>query len=81
MDRETAVARLSIARKKASNAMYSSKVRNFHGFFKEKRTQGGERKQFGIWEGGFQVLLVIQSFLLPLGGQLLVSLLSTGEGK
>lgn len=75
------MARLSIARKKASNAMYSFKVCNFHGFCKEKRTQGGERKQCGIWEGRFQVPLVIESFLLPLGSQPLVPLLSTGEGR
>lgn len=61
--------------------MYSFKVCNFQGVLKEKRAQGGERKQLGIWEGRFQVLFVIQIFLLPLGGQLLVSLLSTGEGK
>lgn len=61
--------------------MYSFKVCNFPRFFKEKRSQGGERKRFGIWEGSFQVLFLIQSFLLPVGGQLLVSLLSAGEGK
>lgn len=61
--------------------MYGFKVCNFHGFLKEKRAQGGERKQLGIWEGRFQVLFVIQIFLLPLAGQLLVSLLSTSEGK